>query len=201
MDEQTRERVEAEARRHWQAERFDQATTILVRDYGPEVFGFLVSLARDNDLASDAFSSFCEDVWKGVGGFRGDASFRTWCYVLARNALHRARRHGPRRNHFPLSNVPELAELAAQVRTTTLVAHRTETRDAVAEMRLELSPDDQELLILRVDRGLSWDEIATVVDSNPLDTIDRRRRSASLRKRYERLKERLRRMAHERGLL
>jgi RNA polymerase sigma-70 factor, ECF subfamily len=201
MDEQTRERIEAEARLHWEAERFDQATTVLVRDYGPEVFGFLISLARDADLAADAFSIFCEDVWKGVGGFRGDASFRTWCYVLARNALHRARRHGQRRNHVPLSNVPELAELVARVRTTTLVQHRTETRDTVSEMRSELLPEDQELLILRVDRGLAWDEIATVVDSNPLDTIDRRRRSAALRKRYERLKERLRQMARDRGLL
>ena len=39
--------------------------------------------------AGDAFSSFCEDLWRGIAEFRGDASFKTWAYKLAWHAALR----------------------------------------------------------------------------------------------------------------
>ena len=58
-------------------------------------------------------------------------------------------------------------------------------------LRVVLDADDQELLTLRVDRELEWEEIATVVDST----------SVVLRKRYERLTRRLAQMARSKGLI
>src|SRR5207244_3963067 len=65
------------------------ATTVALETYGPELYGFLHALARDDDLAAEAFATFSEDLWKGLVKFRWESSLRTWAYALARNALWR----------------------------------------------------------------------------------------------------------------
>ena len=52
-------------------------------------------------------------------------------------------------------------------------------------------PDDQTLLILRIDRALPWIDIARVMTDEP-DEPDLSRHAAALRKRFERLKQRIR---------
>lgn len=169
------------------------ATARVVRGHGPEILGYLVAMSRREIDAHDAFAQFCEDVWRGLAGFRWQASLRTWCYVVARNALRRQwggapERHGP---HVSPSQVPELHELAAQVRTATAEYVRTETKSRFAELRERLEPDDRTLLILRVDRRMGWRDIAAVL-GEPLDAAGLERRAAALRKRFERLKLELR---------
>jgi RNA polymerase sigma-70 factor (ECF subfamily) len=59
------------------------------------------------------------------------------------------------------------------------------------------------LLILRVDRGMDWRDLAAAMgDENaPLEGADLDREAARLRKRFERIKDRLRELAREAGLL
>lgn len=59
-------------------------------------------------------------------------------------------------------------------------------------MRRKLEPEEQTLLILRLDRGLSWDELATVMAPAS---------AATLRKRFERLRERISELVRANGLL
>src|SRR5262252_9379307 len=73
------------------------ATTLALETYGPELYGFLHALARDDDLAAEAFATFSEDLWRGLAKFRWESSLRTWSYALARNALWRLRRDPRRR--------------------------------------------------------------------------------------------------------
>ena len=69
-------------------------------------------------------------------------------------------------------------------------------REALRQLRGALDADDQQLLSLRLDRELEWEELAQLLsEGGPLVT------AAALRKRYERLKERLGRLAQEAGLL
>lgn len=173
------------------------ATTLIIEQQGPQILGFLMAMARSDADAHDAFSQFCEDLWRGLPGFRWQSSLRTWCYTLARNALHRQRagapqRHGP---HVALSEVPELGALAQRVRTVTPESGRTETRARFAALREQLDPDDHTLLILRVDRRMPWHDIAEIL-GEPAEPEALRRRAATLRKRFERLKITLRQHMH-----
>lgn len=168
------------------------ATTLVVHGHGPQILGYLTAMARHEADAHDAFSQFCEDLWRGLPGFQWRTSLRTWCYVLARNALHRQRQGAPQRHgaHLAPSEVPELAALAEPVRTATAEFMRTETRSRFAELRDRLDPDDRTLLILRIDRRMPWRDIAEVIaqadeTSEPADIT---RRAAAPRKRFERLK-------------
>jgi RNA polymerase sigma-70 factor, ECF subfamily len=70
-------------------------------------------------------------------------------------------------------------------------------------LRERLSEDDQTLLVLRIDKELSWKEIAAVMSGRgeELDDAALRRWSARLRQRFRKVKERLRVMAKEEGII
>ncbi|HEY1694622.1 MAG TPA: sigma-70 family RNA polymerase sigma factor [Polyangiaceae bacterium] len=166
------------------------AATRVLRSYGPEVLGFLVAALRDDREASEVYARACADLWVGLPAFRWECSLRTWLYTLARNAAHAYRRDPHRRRRVGLEEHPELDEIAARDRTATAPYLRSESKIRVRELRATLSPDDQMLLTLRVDRAMSWCEIALVMG----DGDDPARAAAALRKRFERVKERLRAM-------
>lgn len=164
--------------------------------YGSELLSFLHALTADPDLADEAFAELGEDLWRGLPAFRWTSSLRTWLYTLARNALNQLRRDPRRRaaRNMPISIAPELEVV---LRTATQQFQRTEVKDAFRTLRDELDPEEHELLLLRLDRELSWKEIARIVGGD--DEIDTR--AAALRKRFERVRERLKKVALDRGLL
>ncbi len=96
-----------------------------------------------------------------------------------------------------------LEDVAQQVRTATLTFARTQTRSRLEKLRDELPPEDRELLVLRVDRGLAWDDLVLAFHEGaaPIDDATRARESQRLRKRFQLVKERLRDMARRDGLV
>ena len=119
-----------------------------------------------------------------------------------------ARAPGRRKDrNLTLSRNVQLSRLVEQVRTQTEAYRRTDVKDQMRALRDKLDPDDQMLLILRVDRRMEWRDLATVMcvgeDAAGVGLNDEElaRESARLRKRFERVKEELRRLARESGLL
>jgi RNA polymerase sigma-70 factor (ECF subfamily) len=188
--------VEQQVRACLHAGEHETAVTTALRHYGPEICGFLVATERNEDSGSEIFAQFCEDLWRGIASFRGEASFRTWAYALARHAQSRYHRDPYRRRVAALDS--RIAAAVEEVRTSTLDYLRSEAREGVAKLRSELDPDEQALLVLRVDRGMAWRDVARILDESE-DDLDRR--AAVWRKRYERVKERLRALAERDGLL
>ena len=195
------EALEASIRAAAQAGDHGQAVTLAVRGYGEEVYSFLVAHTRSDDRASDAFGQACEDLWRSLTAFQWRCSLRTWFYRLARNAAAREARtpaNDPRRR----SDLEQLTELAAEVRSRTMAYQRTDVKDRFAALRARLAPEEQMLLVLRVDRGLEWNEIALVLEDDAGDGDDAARRAAGrLRQSFARLKERLRELAIAEGLV
>ena len=182
-----------------QARSYAPAATAALQRYGIELLAFLRALADDDDLAGDAFGELGENVWRGLPRFRWESSLRTWLYTLARNGLAELQRDPRRRRdrNLSLSVAPEMAAL---VRTVTSEIQRTEVKDEFRVLREQLDPEEHELLLLRLDRGLPWKDIARILGpaegSGDLNT-----RAAALRKRFERARERLKKLALERGLI
>jgi RNA polymerase sigma-70 factor (ECF subfamily) len=167
-----------------------RATDATLRRFGPEILGWLhASLPAGGD-AADAFSLFAEELWRSLPRYQGRCSPRTWCYMLARQAAHTVRtRRGS--GGVPLSRSP-VSALAADVRETTSVHLRTEVKDRVRALRSRLDEDDQLLLILRVDKDLGWRDIALVLLGEGAPVAEIERLAPTLRKRFERIKQRLR---------
>lgn len=169
------------------------AATEAIRAFGPRVLGYLRAVLRNPSDAEEAFSMFAESLWRGVGTFRHECAFRTWAYTLAWNAAARLRDDAYRR-HARTLGPTEASELAAEIRTTS--NRRERQVSAMERLREALTPEEQSILVLRIDQGLSWEEVAHVLHGSggPSET-------AALRKRFERLKARLAQMARESGLL
>lgn len=166
------------------------AATLGVRGYGPQILGYLHAVLRERDLADDAFSVFTEDLWRGIEGFRRGSSFRTWAYKVAYHAALRVLRDPNLRRGVTLGT-SLASDLAAEIRSETPLHFRTDVKTSVQRLREELSPEEQTLLVLRIDRGLDWREVADVLDTP----------EATIRKRFERLRDKLKKLARERGLL
>ncbi len=169
------------------------AATEAMRGLGPKILGYLRTVLRDEGDAGDAFSTFAENLWRGIETFRGESSFRTWAFKVAWNAAMNVRNDAWRRLGRPLQT-GEASKLAEEIRTRT--ASRLERqRTAVDAVRETLTAEEQTLLVLRIDQGLPWEDIASVLSSDdaPVD-------AAALRKRFQRLKERLALLLRERGL-
>jgi RNA polymerase sigma-70 factor (ECF subfamily) len=197
MGSEGREAFEREMLALHAAGRMSAVADGVLRVYGPEILGLLIALLRDHEAAAEVYAEFSAGLWAGLPSFRGESSFRTWAYRIARNAAAHFRRDPLRRRGVAIGDCPELDEIPARSRTETATFRRTESKDCVSALRQSLHPDDQMLLMLRVDRALAWDDIAQIMaDAGDRVTIDdaaaRRRAAATLRKRFERLKEELR---------
>ena len=201
MDAAKNASTERSVRDHCDAAQYDQGTTLAVKSFGPEIFGFLYGLLRSDESASDAFSHFAEDLWRGLPGFAWECTLRTWMYTLARRAAYRHVRKARRALGGMIASPLSSQEIAAQVRTSTLTFLKTEKKTRLRALREELPPDDQVLLVLRLDKGLAWDELARILaDDEVQDDVTRKRVAARLRKRFQVVKERLVARAREEGL-
>lgn len=186
-----------------------RAVTLLLEIYAGELLSFLIARLGDRVRGEEAFSLLAEDLWVGVPKFEFRSSVRTWAYMVARHAAARYARAPQRRKdrNLTLSGNVHLSELVEHVRTRTEAYRQTDVKNQIRALREKLDPDDQMLLILRVDRQMEWRDLALVMneDADPTgaspddEVLDRD--AARLRKRFERAKSELKRLAKEAGLL
>jgi RNA polymerase sigma-70 factor (ECF subfamily) len=178
------------------------AATLIINELGGEVFAFLVGALHNEGDADEVFAATSERLWRSLATFEWRSSLRTWMYVIARNEVARFALGAKRRN---VGRVPpaELENVVAAVRTETISALRTAKRDKIRALWGELSVDDRTLLLLRIDSGLDWADIARVFLANEETSTDEdlTRESARLRKRFQLIKRRLAQRAREEGLL
>lgn len=175
------------------------AVAVAIERLGDEVYGYVASRSSDDDLADDVFAQACADLFASMPTFEFRCTIRTWFYRLARSAgarHHRTPGNQPERR-IALSQVSEAVD---QVRTRTRLHLRSEIKDGFRKLRESLDPEDQQLLLLRIDRDLGWNEIAEIVDDVD-DPADVARAAARLRQQFQKLKDRLREMAVKQGLI
>ena len=189
------EALETTIKAHLAAGDLAAAATAALEGLGPQILGYLTATLRDDDIAYDVFGQFSEELWKSIGTFRGESSFKTWVYKLVMHAIGRHRRD-PYRNRGRALASDEVSAIALDVRSKTPRYKQTEVKDRIARLREALEPADQTLLFLRIDQGLPWNEVAAIMseEGEPVE-------AAALRKRLERAKERLRKLATSDGLL
>ena len=170
------------------------AATRAMQAYGPQVLGYLVAVLRDEDNAREVFSQFAEDLWKGLPRFRRECSFRAWAFKLAWHAASRFHRD-PYRQRGRRLVTSDASRLAASIAPDS--SFRPGGRsERMIKLREALDPEEQTLLILRLDKDLAWEEVSHVLSSHGEPVAP-----AALRKRFERLKEKLARLAREQGLI
>ncbi len=120
---------------------------------------------------------------------------------MARNAANRFQHR--RRRAARLVHPDRTPDLAAERRPSTAPYLRTAMKKRMRELRERVPLEDQSLLGLRIDKGLSWNELAVVFSAEgaTVGEAEVLRSAARLRQRFAAIKRRLRTMAEEEGLL
>jgi RNA polymerase sigma-70 factor (ECF subfamily) len=171
------------------------AATEIVREWGPQILGYLAATLRDEDAAQDAFAQFTEDLWGGLPSFRRECPVRVWAWRLAWHAAARTARD-PYRNRGRRFATGEMSGLAATYGSIPTAVWTDERSAKLDALRAALDPEERTLLILRVDKQMPWSEVAQVLSTteSPVDP-------AALRKRFERIKAKLAESARAQGLV
>jgi len=193
---------ECAIREAFDAGRLEHATTATLEAYGAEILRFLWSRLRRHNDAQEAFSIFAEDLWSSLPQFAWRCSMRTWSYTLARNAAARyaAAQHRHVLQHARLRRSDLIPHFTASTLSSALDPS-TRISDRFARLREQLDSEDQLLLVLRVDRGMSWRDLAIAMKSNPrADHQTLEREAARLRKSFERIKTQLKHLGEVDGL-
>jgi len=206
VQDDVRTQLEADVRARCERGDHAGAATAILRGYGPELLGFLAAIHRDEAAASETFAELAETLWRALPRFAWESTARTWAYAVARNVVRSRKRGAARRQRRVVQPGEEFfEEMAQKVRTETLAYLRTEKKTRLQALRDALVEEDRMLLILRVDRGLPWNELARILteteSEEPLDDVAIAREAARLRKRFQLVKDRLRDLARKEGLL
>jgi len=147
-----------------EAQRGDEmAFARLFRAVQPSLLGYLRGLAPDaaEDLAAETWLH----VVRGLGRFTGDFSgFRGWIFTIAHHRWVDHRRALSRRPH-PVSDV-SLVDMAAPDRVDDAVEEIASTESALRLIGM-LSPDQAEVILLRVVADLDVALTAAVVGKSP----------------------------------
>lgn len=197
-----RDPLDAELRALVEAGDLQAAATRFMERQGGDILAFLSVRLQSPADAAEVFSTFAEDFWRGLEGFQWRTSLRSWGYTLARNAANRYLR-SRRRRRARLVQLERTPDQAQASRPSTAPYLRTEVKRQMRELRRRLPADDQTLLVLRIDKGLSWNELAAIFsgEGDALGEAEQVRWATRLRQRFLATKRRLRALAEEEGLI
>lgn len=153
-----------------------QAFGLLVSKYQRKLIRLLSRMIRDpaevEDVAQEAFIK----AYRALPGFRGESAFYTWLYRIgintAKNFLAARGRRAPTSTEFD-SEEAESFEDGEQLRdnnTPERILMSKEIGNTVNAAMAELPEDLRTAIVLREIDGLSYEEIAQIMDC-PIGTV------------------------------
>ena len=132
--------------------------------YAPALFRFFMASVGDRHLAEDLTGTTFVSAIESLPRFRGPVeALGGWLFQIARHDLYDHRRRQARARMEPLEdNLDEAAVLAGAEDPEELAIARLEGGRVLAALG-DLSPDQREVLLLRMAAGLTAPEVADIL--------------------------------------
>jgi len=151
-----------------------RAFELLVRKYQHKILQLVGRLVGDGDAPDVAQETFIK-AYRALNGFRGQSAFYTWLYRIGINT---AKNHLVARNRRPSGQDIDVADAELYGHTEQLSDGDTpealllsdEIKDKVTEVIARLPADLRQAITLRELEGLSYEEIAQIMDC-PIGTV------------------------------
>ncbi|MBF0588415.1 MAG: RNA polymerase sigma factor RpoE [Magnetococcales bacterium] len=150
-----------------------RAFEILVRRYQGRVASVVSRLVSDPQKVQDLTQESFLKAYRALTKFRGDASFYTWIYRIAINT---AKNHLlSKERTIPISNMEleDADRVSSHTRNSDTPEQqllRSEMMDVLQAVLEELSPTMKRAILLRDLEGLTYEEIAEVMEC-PIGTV------------------------------
>ena len=167
IDQQLVERVQRGDKRA-----FDLLVSKYQRRLGRLISRFVRDHAEAEDVTQDAFIK----AYRSLSGFRGESAFYTWLYRIgintAKNHLLATKRRAPTSTPFDAEESESFdeASLLREVNTPENELMSKQVVDVVRNSLQQLPEDLRSAITLREIEGLSYEEIASVMNC-PIGTV------------------------------
>jgi RNA polymerase sigma-70 factor, ECF subfamily len=140
------------------------ALTRIYTAYAPALFRFFMASVGDRHLAEDLTGNTFVSAIEGLPKFRGPVeALGGWLFQIARHDLYDHRRKQSRSRVEPLDdNLKEAAASDGAVDPEDLAITRLEGGRVLRALQ-ELSPDQREVLLLRMAGGMTAPEVAAAL--------------------------------------
>ncbi|MDR2000579.1 MAG: RNA polymerase sigma factor RpoE [Zoogloeaceae bacterium] len=153
-----------------------QAYGLLVAKYQRKLLRLVSRMVRDSAEAEDVVQEAFIKAYRALAGFRGDSAFYTWLYRIAINAaknwLVANGRRAPTSTELDNEDAENYGEsdLLRDVDTPERLLMTKQIGEAVNDALAELPSELRTAVSLREIDGLSYEEIAQVMDC-PIGTV------------------------------
>ena len=158
----------------------------LVERYRQRVWRLAYNVVRDREEAWDVAQEAFVRAWQALPNFRGQSAFYTWLFRIVMNvASDRVRARAARGRAFGTERIPEedwdrvLVDQPADA-TPDAAAAGAQQRAKIERALATLSEDHRRIVVLSDIEGLSYKEIADVLDI-PMGTVMSRLHNARKR--------------------
>jgi RNA polymerase sigma-70 factor, ECF subfamily len=132
----------------------------LVERYQTPIYRVALRLLGNVGDAEDATQETFLAAWRALLGFRAESTVSTWLYRIVTNRCLNTIRARPAQQAQPYSD-----EMASFAHSPEQAAEQAEQLVAVKRAILELTAEQRTALVLREVEGLSYDQIAEVLET------------------------------------
>lgn len=136
-----------------------------------KVYGLTLRLTGSPEDAMELTQETFFNAWRGLPSFHQDSKFSTWLYRLATNVTIDFLRREKRRRSLSVTSLSvdndeteRVLDVPDHRFTPQGEAERRELQEAVHRGLAQLSDEHRQVLVLRELNGLSYSEIAQVLD-------------------------------------
>lgn len=142
----------------------EKAFELLIERHAASVYRFVYSMVGNQQDSEDICQEVFSSAFKALPAYQDQGHFRAWLFRIARNQLLTSLRKSKSR-----------PRIEREVREDDLNTHRDEmsSRGSVSDILAaidQLSPEERQVVLLRMREGLSFREISELTDI-PLGTI------------------------------
>lgn len=142
----------------------------LIEAYQKKIFSFAYRIIGNYEDAADMAQEALIRIYKSIGGFKEQSSFSTWIYRITTNVCLDEIRRRKSKKEYSLDEEVQMddGQLKRQVMSDDPgpeeVFEKEELR-SIVKNAIDKLPEEQKVVItLRDIQGLSYDEIAEVLD-------------------------------------
>ena len=142
----------------------------LLETHQGKVYGLTLRLTGSPEDAAELTQETFFNAWRGLPHFHGESKFSTWLYRLATNAAIDFLRREKRRRAMTVTSLSgqddqdRTLDIPDQGLSPQGELERKELRDAIARGLEQLSDEHRQVLVLREFNGLSYGEIAQILN-------------------------------------